>query len=107
MQMCSLRDAAADFTRLGVTVYGISLDDVQTQAKFKEKQKLNFDLLSDPTGSVAQRYGVLIERMPMARRVTFLIDDEGVLRQINEKVDVRNHASQIVESIEQLRNKAP
>ena len=103
MQMCSLRDAAADFARLGVTVYGISLDDVQTQAKFKKEQKLDFALLSDPDGSVARRYGVLVERMAMARRVTFLLDDEGVIREINEKVNVRDHAAQVVQAIERLR----
>ena len=107
MQMCSLRDAAADFERLGVTVYGISLDDVQTQAKFKAEQKLNFDLLSDPSGSVARSYGVLVERMPMARRVTFVIDDEGVLREIQEKVNIRQHAAQVVATIERLQKQAP
>ena len=102
--MCSLRDAADDFRRLNVTVYGISLDDVRSQASFKKQLGLGFALLSDPNGSVASSYQVLIQRPPMARRVTFLIDDKGIIRHIEEKVDLRNHGAELVGVITKLRS---
>ncbi|MCR9245064.1 MAG: peroxiredoxin [bacterium] len=101
--MCALRDAAPDFSRHKVTVYGISLDDVHSLAKFKQDQKLDFSLLSDPDGSVAKKYGVLMKGRPYARRVTFLIDEQGIVRHITPKVDLRQHGTQVLEKISELR----
>ncbi|HEB53070.1 MAG TPA: peroxiredoxin [bacterium] len=103
MEMCALRDAAPEFAKHGVTVYGISLDDVKAQAKFKREQKLNFHLLSDPDGSVAAKYGVLRADRSYAKRRTFLIDDKGIVRHVTEKVDVRRHGDQVLTLIESLR----
>ena len=101
MEVCSLRDAATNFEKLGVTVYGISMDDVASQAKFAKMQKLNFSLLSDPDGSVATKYGVGGRRFP--RRNTFVIDEKGVLRHISKKVNVRAHGKDLAELIQKLR----
>jgi peroxiredoxin Q/BCP len=103
--MCSLRDAAQDLAKLGVRIFGISRDDVQTLRQFHDKQQLPFPLLSDPDGSVVQKYGVAIDRLPMARRVTFVIDDEGQIRQVTEKVDVRGHGEQIAALIRDLQDR--
>jgi peroxiredoxin Q/BCP len=59
-------------------------------------------LLSDPDGSVARKYGVLAEGRPMARRVTFVIDEKGILRHVDEKVDVASHGKDLVELIRKL-----
>lgn len=101
--MCALRDAAPDFEKHGVTVYGVSLDDVQAQAKFKKAHDLDFHLLSDPDGSTAAKYGVLMQGRPYARRVTFVIDDKGVVRHITEKVDIAGHGEQVLQVIAELR----
>ncbi|MGE3174824.1 MAG: peroxiredoxin [Planctomycetota bacterium] len=101
--MCSLRDAAKDFEAVGARVYGISLDDVQSVAAFVKAQELSFPLLSDPDGSVARKFGVLMEGRPFARRVTFVIDGQGTVRLVDEDVDVTNHGSQLVERIRALR----
>ncbi len=101
--MCSLRDAATDFGQLGVNVYGISLDDVAALAEFAKAQKLAFPLLSDPDGSVARKYGVLMENRPMSKRVTFVLDEHGVLRLVDEKVDVTNHGADLKKQIQKLR----
>ena len=74
-EMCSMRDALADLNTIGADVYGISLDSVQDQAQFVEKQHLTFKLLSDPDGSVATKYGVLAPGAEYTNRVTFLIDE--------------------------------
>jgi peroxiredoxin Q/BCP len=101
--VCSLRDAAKPFAELGVRVFGISLDGVADQAAFHKAQELQFPLLSDPDGSVAAKYGALMEGRPYARRVSFVIDDAGVLRHVDDKVDVMQHGAQLVEVIRKLR----
>ena len=101
--MCSLRDAATDFARLDVQVYGLSLDDVASLAEFAKAQQLAFPLLSDPDGSVARKYGVLMPNRPMSRRVTFVLDPHGVLRHVDEKVDVGRHGADLAALLEQLR----
>ena len=83
-------------------VYGLSVDDVQSQAKFVKEQELNFGLLSDPDGSAAQKLDVLSKR-GYTNRVTFVIDPKGILRSIQEKVDVRAHGQDLVELIRDLQ----
>jgi len=83
-------------------VYALSLDDVSDLAKFAKKQELNFKLLSDPDGSVAAKYGVLVEKRGFAKRVTFVIDEEGRVALVDEEVDVNTHGDELVESIAEL-----
>lgn len=101
--MCSLRDAATDFAKHSIQVYGISRDDVAAQAAFAKSQKLEFPLLSDPDGSVVGKYGVAMQGRPFAQRVTFVVDDQGVLRAIDEKVDVAAHGAALVALVDKLR----
>jgi len=86
-----------------VQVLGLSLDDVQAQAKFVEQQKLNFPLLSDPDGSAAGKLGALMKDKPYAARVTFVIDDKGVLRLRDEGVKVDSHGKDLVEAIRAMK----
>lgn len=101
--MCALRDAAPEFKKHGVTVYGISTDDVKSQANFKKEQNLDFHLLSDPDGSVAKKFGVLRDGSKYASRVTFIMDEKGVVRHVTKKVDIRQHGDQVLALIEKLR----
>ena len=80
-------------------MFGISLDDVKSQAAFAEAQKLDFPLLSDPDGSVATKYAVLAPGARFTMRRTFVIDPAGVLRLIDEKVDVVQHGTVLVDWI--------
>lgn len=84
-------------------VYGISLDGVTDLAKFHKAQKLTYPLLSDPDGSVAAKFGALMEKRPYAKRLTFIIDNEGVLRHIDDGVQVRTHGVDILELVERLQ----
>lgn len=86
-------------------VFGVSVDDVTSQAKFVEQQELNFPLLSDPDGSVCAKYGVLPAGRPFAARVTFVIDDHGVIRHVDESVSVGTHGADIVEVVRELKAK--
>ena len=73
----------------------MSLDDVATQRAFHEAQELDFALLSDVDGSAARKLGALAEGRPFARRVTFVIDREGVIRKIDAEVDVTRHGADL------------
>jgi peroxiredoxin Q/BCP len=86
---------------MGVKVIGCSLDDVVAQAKFAEDEQLGFELLSDPDGSAAKKYDVLSGRF--AKRVTFVIDEAGVVRHIEKKVLAVSHGTDVVEIVKSLR----
>lgn len=72
-------------------------------AKFAEAQKAPYAMLSDPDGSVASKYGVLDPSGKYAQRVTFVIDDQGVLRKVLDKVDVKTHGEDLAGLVEELR----
>jgi peroxiredoxin Q/BCP len=103
--MCSLRDAATDFDKQNVLAYGVSLDDVASIAAFAKDQHLSFPLLSDADGSVAKKFGVLtmMKSTLYAKRITFVIDDKGVVRLVDEKVDLANHGKDLLAAIQKLR----
>ncbi len=101
--MCSLRDAATDFANHNVLAFGISLDDVAAIAAFAKDQHLTVPLLSDPDGSVAGKFDALMAGKPYARRVTFVLDDKGILRLIDDKVDVGKHGPDLLAAIQKLR----
>lgn len=86
-------------------VFGISLDDVNAQKKFAEEHELKYPLLSDPDGSAAAKYGVLRERRgrKSAGRLTFVIDDKGVLRGIDQEVKTNSHGADLTKLITSLR----
>lgn len=102
-QVCSLRDSSAELDELGVQVWAASLDDVQDIAKFAEAQELSFGLLSDPDGSVARKYGVLPKDAAYTKRVTFVIDEKGVLRHVDEGVQVSTHGADIAKLVRELK----
>lgn len=102
-EVCSLRDSLKDLESVGVAVAGISLDDVVSQKAFHEQQKLNFPLLSDPDGSVAAKYGALLADKPYTTRITFVIDDKGVLRYVDSKVSVDSHGKDLAGVVRGLR----
>ena len=88
---------------MNVRVFGISLDAVEDQAFFYLEKELNFSLLSDPDGSAAKKYGVLPEGGRFASRVTFVLDEEGVLRARDDSVNVDTHGNDVVELVRKLR----
>jgi len=102
-EVCSLRDGQPDWSALGLEVYGVSLDGVEDQKGFAEKYELPFALLSDPDGSAATKYGVLDPKGTYTQRLTFLIDEQGVLRKVLEQVDVEHHGKELAELVKKLR----
>jgi len=102
-EVCSLRDAEDAWREAGLEVYGLSLDSVEDQAAFAEKHELPFALLSDPDASVAVKYGVLDPTGKFTQRLTFLIDEQGVLRQILDEVSVKTHGADVAALVKKLK----
>jgi peroxiredoxin Q/BCP len=76
---------------------------VQELAQFAEKQKALYSMLSDPDGSVATKYGALDPSGKYAQRVTFVLDEKGILRKIVDQVNVKSHGEDLAALIDQLR----
>ena len=77
-------------------IIGISTDTIQDQERFTAKEKLNFPLLADADKSVAKAYGVLTKDGKYAKRVTFVIDKQGIIRKVFPQVDIRNHCDEVL-----------
>ena len=104
MEMHSLQAAAKDLEALGVQVMAVSLDDVATQKSFCVEQGYNFNLLSDPDGSVAAKYGSLMKDRPFAQRDTIIIRPQGTVAHLWRGVqDLQNHGQQLVELVRKLQ----
>jgi len=102
-EMCSLRDSSAEFDALGVDVYGVSRDSVEEVAKFAKDQSLSFRLLSDPDGSVTDKFEVGMDGRPVAKRVTIVIDPKGVIRARDEGVKVDAHGKDMLDMLKRLQ----
>lgn len=102
------RDLAPKFKRAGVTILGISPDSIKSHCNFADKQKLNFSLLADTDHSVAEKYGVWVEKSMYGRkymgilRSTFLIDATGKIAKVWEKVTPKGHAAEVLEAAKAL-----
>lgn len=97
LEACAFRDHKDALDELGVRVLGVSTDDITSHRVFAEKHGLNFDLLADPDGLVTARFGVRAPVGGIALRISYLVDDEGVIRKVYPKVDVKAHARQIAD----------
>lgn len=101
-QACNLRDNYADLQKSGYEVIGVSKDGVKSHQKFAEKQELPFTLIADEDTKINQAYGVWKEKSMYGKkymgtaRTTFLIDEEGKIENIIEKVKTKDHTAQIL-----------
>ena len=99
----SMRDGKAALAEAGYEIYGISPDSQKSHQNFCAKHELNFTLLSDTEKTMAEAFGVWIEKKMYGRaymgiqRTTFIIDEEGTIEQIFDKVDTKNHYQQILD----------
>lgn len=103
------RDAAKALKALDAIVVGVSKDSVASHCKFRDKQELNFPLLSDPTGEMIEKYGAWGEKNLYGKksmgiiRSTVVIGPDGVVRKVFAKVKVAGHVDAVLESIRALR----
>ena len=107
-EACGFRDTFPDYGKTGAAVIGVSRDSVASHDKFKKKHDLPFILASDADGKVTERYGVWVEKSMYGRkymgidRSTFLIDKDGVVRNIWHKVKVPGHVAEVLKAAKAL-----
>lgn len=100
-QACNLNENLDALQAKGFKVIGVSIDSNEKHQKFKKKYNLNFSLLADTEQKIVTDYGVWVEKSMYGKtymgtaRTTFIINEEGIISDIIEKVDTKNHTSQI------------
>ena len=101
-EACNLRDNYDALQSQGYEVFGISSDSEKSHQKFIEKQSLPFRLLADTDKKVHDLYGTWVEKSMYGRkymgtaRTTFIIDENGAIEEIIEKVKTKDHTAQIL-----------
>ncbi|MCG9793856.1 peroxiredoxin [Flavobacterium algicola] len=104
-QACSFRDSYQDFQNLGADVIGVSSDDVASHQEFANKFKLPFLLLSDESQEIKKKYGVSSHFFGfLSNRITFVIDDDGIIQMIFDSVLGKNHISKALQKVKELIN---
>lgn len=110
-EACMIGDSFPKFKKLKAKVFGISADSEKSHKKFAEKYDLPFTLLSDPDRKVLKMYGALGEKSMYGRkyigilRSSYLINPEGKIAKVYEKVNPEKHADEVLETISHLGKK--
>ena len=107
-EACGFRDQFPDYGKTGAVVIGVSRDSAASHDRFKKKHGLPFTLGSDADGKVTEDYGVWVEKSMYGRkymgieRATFLIDKDGVVRNVWHKVKVTGHVAEVLKAVQAL-----
>ena len=102
-QACGLRDQMTDLQKENVEVVGVSFDSAESHQKFREKHKLNFTLLADTDGKIADAYGVRRGNSNMARRASFLIGKDGTIKHVTDTPSADTHLAEMKEAVAKLQ----
>jgi peroxiredoxin Q/BCP len=103
-EACSFRDADDVYNSKGIKVFGVSTDDEKSHQKFISKFQLPFDLLADTDKTIVENYGVWGEKSMYGKkymgttRKTFLIAEDGRIAKVFDKVNVEQHADEVLEA---------
>jgi peroxiredoxin Q/BCP len=99
-EVCAFRDSFEELSNLDAEVIGISSDSVDPHKGFAEKHNLPFTLLSDEGGKVRRLYGVPNTLGIFAGRVTYVIDEEGVVRNVfSSQIEVEKHVEEAIQAL--------
>jgi peroxiredoxin Q/BCP len=103
-EACEFRDNIFKFRKINAQILGVSLDDVESHAKFAENHGLPFPLLADTEGKAAEAYGVKTKMfgMTVAKRQTFLVGPDGKIAKHYEKVKPAEHSQQVLVDLKEL-----
>ncbi|MCX6787735.1 MAG: thioredoxin-dependent thiol peroxidase [Candidatus Kaiserbacteria bacterium] len=108
IEACTIRDQFKDFAAIGVVVLGVSTDSVASHKKFASAYELPFTLLADEYKEVVGQYGVFGEKKFMGKtymgisRTSFLINPEGEIAKVYEKVKPKTHAASVIADLKTL-----
>ena len=98
-EACNFRDNYQSLLGKGFAVIGVSTDDEKSHKKFENKYSLPFPLIADPDKKIVEAYGVWVEKNMFGKkymgtaRTTFLIDENGIIIKVIDKVDMKTHRS--------------
>jgi peroxiredoxin Q/BCP len=102
-EACGFRDRMADLKVDGVAVVGVSFDSAASHQQFMAKYNLNFPLLADTDGKIADAYGVRMSGRNMARRVSFLIGLDGKIVHVTDSMNADTHLKEMKEAVAGLK----
>ena len=101
-QACDLRDNIGAIKNAGYEIIGISIDDEKSHRKFIEKFSLPFPLIADVDKKIVEAFGVWVEKSMYGKtymgtaRITFVIDENGIIIKVIDKVKTKEHTAQIL-----------
>ena len=101
-QCKSLRENSAALKPLNVAYFTASVDTPEYNKKFAESLDLDYPILSDPDKTVAKAYGVVHEGRPVPERWTFYIDKDGVIKEIDKKIQTKEAGADVAKKIKEL-----
>ena len=104
-EACGFRDRITDLKKDDVEVVGVSFDSPESHQKFIEKYHLNFPLLADTDGKIADAYGVRMPGKEMARRVSFLIGKDGKILHVTDTMNADTHLAEMKDAVEKTGHK--
>ena len=100
LQSCSFRDKYEEFNNLGVQIFGVSSDSVSSHKKFKEKYNLQYSLLSDKGGILAERLKLKKNLGFLPARVTLIVDPKGIIIYVHtSQLGVTGHVRKALKEI--------
>jgi peroxiredoxin Q/BCP len=102
-EACGFRDRIADLKKDNVEVVGVSFDSSESHQKFISKYNLNFPLLADTDGSIADAYGVRMSGKNMAKRTSFLIGLDGKIAHVTDTMNADTHLNEMKEAVANLK----
>jgi len=108
-EACEFTEAAPDFSELDAIIIGVSADSTKKHRNFIEKKDLGITLLSDEDTSMMQEYGVWQLKKNYGKeymgivRTTFIIDPEGVVKAVFNKVRVKEHVAKVQEELKRVQ----
>jgi peroxiredoxin Q/BCP len=102
-QACGLRDRMGDLKKENVEVVGVSFDNGASHQKFIADHNLNFTLLADTEGKIADAYGVRMTGKSMARRASFLIGLDGKIAHVTDTMNADTHLAEMKDAVEKIK----
>jgi thioredoxin-dependent peroxiredoxin len=106
-QVCAFRDTIKRIQAKNAELIGVSADDSKTIKEFHDKHQLNFDLVADTESKVIDQYGIKVPMVGIAKRWTFILDPQLVVRSIEPNVDPALDSEWTAEILDELQNPTP
>lgn len=108
IEIRAFRDNYGRIKELGAELVGVSVDSVQVQCEFASKEDITFTLIGDESRAMSEPFGVLWPVLKVDRRVTFIIDERGVVEHvIHHEVKVYRHLDDVLAYLESRQSRQP